>query len=205
MSVTRLMAALALALVVLAGCQSPKTRVVQDSAELGATTIRPRVKIETSMGPIVVELFPQKAPITVENFLTYVDADHYDGTIFHRVVTNFVVQGGGYTPELEQREVLSPIPNESDNGLRNRRGTVAMARLDDPDSATCQFFFNVTSNPALDFDGGYGGYTVFGRVVSGIEVIDIIASVPTEAVGDFNGVPVKPVLIERVYRLGSDA
>ncbi len=159
----------------------------------------PRVILETSMGRIALELYPDKAPKTLKNFLQYVDDGFYDGTIFHRVIDGFMIQGGGFTVDMTQKPTRGTIPNEADNGLKNLRGTVAMARRNEPDSATAQFFVNAVDNGSLDHtrrDARGWGYTVFGRVVEGMEVVDAIAKVATGS-GD---VPRKPVIIRRVSR-----
>ncbi|MBB5518026.1 peptidylprolyl isomerase [Amphiplicatus metriothermophilus] len=174
------------------------------SCLLGAAAAEaPRVKIATSMGDIVVELYPDKAPATVENFLQYAKDGHYDRTLVHRVVPGFVIQGGGYSRLFTERPTRDPIPYEGDNGLRNERGTIAMARTDDPDSAAAQWFINLVDNPKLDHRvtdlGPIYGYTVFGRVVDGMAVVDAIGTVPTGPGGPFDAeVPVEPVVIERV-------
>jgi cyclophilin family peptidyl-prolyl cis-trans isomerase len=165
----------------------------------------PVVVMETSKGIIKIELFADKAPITVKNFLAYVDDKHYDGTIFHRVIDNFMIQGGGYTPGMVERKTRPPIKNESDNGLSNKRGTIAMARTTDPDSATAQFFINVVDNPNLDRRGSNAGYCVFGRVIDGMEVVDKIRSVPTRDVQRggkilWEGVPVDDIVIRTIRR-----
>jgi cyclophilin family peptidyl-prolyl cis-trans isomerase len=152
------------------------------SQEAGSAASPPVVVIETTLGPITVELDPVHAPITVENFLRYVRAAFYDGTIFHRVIDNFLVQGGGYLPEMKQKQPLYPdIKLESRNGLKNRRGTIAMARSRDPNTANCQFFLNLVDNPSSDYHPTTNpiGYAVFGRVVSGWETLDKIRSVKT--------------------------
>ena len=169
----------------------------------------PRVLMETTDGEITIELFADKSPITVENFLNYVDAGHYDGTVFHRVIPNFMIQGGGFTATLEEKETGDPIVNESINKLHNTRGTLAMARTSDPDSATAQFFINQRSNLRLDWAGGKDGYTVFGEVVDGMQVVDIIAlsdtssarALTTQGPTVFKDVPVKPIVILSVTRL----
>ncbi|MBL8287810.1 MAG: peptidyl-prolyl cis-trans isomerase [Rubrivivax sp.] len=158
-----------------------------------------KVRLATSEGDIVVELDAAKAPKTVANFLGYVKSGHYDGTIFHRVIPGFMVQGGGMKPDMGEKKTLAPIPLESRNGLANARGTLAMARTMDPNSATAQFFINLVNNAFLDQpnarDGN--GYAVFGKVVSGMEVVDKIAAVPTGNAGGHQNVPVKPVLINK--------
>jgi len=157
-----------------------------------------KVKLSTSLGDIVVQLEPAKAPKTVENFVQYVKAGHYDGTIFHRVIDGFMIQGGGMTPDMKEKATRAPIPLESRNGLSNVRGTLAMARTNVPDSATSQFFINVVDNHFLDAarspDGN--GYAVFGKVVQGMDVVDKIRKVPTGNKGMHGDVPREPVLIK---------
>ncbi len=156
----------------------------------------PRVKLATSAGDIVLQLEPAKAPKTVANFLQYVQDKHYDGTVFHRVIDGFMIQGGGFTPDLRQKPTRAPVPLEADNGLKNDRGTIAMARTSDPNSATAQFFINVKNNDMLNAPNPDGhGYTVFGKVVSGMDVVDKIRAVPTGAQGPMRDVPVEPVVI----------
>lgn len=157
----------------------------------------PVVKLETSMGDIEVELNRMRAPITSNNFLRYVIEGEYDGTIFHRIMPGFVVQGGGYTKDIEEKTLHADILNESGNGLKNKIGSIAMARYDDPHSATRQFFFNMANNTSLDPGSGNWGYTVFGELVSGMEVLEAIAEVQTgysEAL-DAEDVPIEPVLL----------
>jgi len=165
---------------------------------------RPRVVMQTSMGEMVIELYPQKAPKTVANFLRYVDEGFYDGTIFHRVIDNFMIQGGGFTPELEKKQAHAPILNEADNRLRNTIGTVAMARTMEPHSATAQFFINVARNSNLDFrektPRGWG-YAVFGRVIRGMDVVRAIKSVKTTSKGGYRDVPAESVIIHKVTHL----
>jgi peptidyl-prolyl cis-trans isomerase A (cyclophilin A) len=156
----------------------------------------PRVKFTTSMGEFVVEVDPEKSPKTVENFLKYVADKHYDGTVFHRVIDNFMIQGGGFTPEMNQKPVRPPVPLEARNGLKNVVGTIAMARTSDPNSATAQFFINVRDNASLDFPNPDGnGYAVFGKVVSGMDVVNQIKGVPTTTKAPYQNVPVTPVVI----------
>jgi peptidyl-prolyl cis-trans isomerase A (cyclophilin A) len=163
----------------------------------GAQATAPRVALETSEGKIVIELAPKEAPKSVDNFLTYVKAGHYDGTVFHRVIPTFMIQGGGFAADMSERPTRAPIPIESRNGLKNARGTVAMARRADPNSATAQFFINVVDNPRLDYPAHDGhGYAVFGKVVEGMEVVDKIKGMPTENRGPHQNVPVKPVTIK---------
>ena len=157
----------------------------------------PRVALETSEGKIVVELAPQAAPKTVENFLTYVKSGHYDGTVFHRVIPSFMVQGGGFTADMKEKSTRGTIPLESRNGLKNERGTLAMARRGDPDSASAQFFINVVDNANLDYPKPDGnGYAVFGKVVEGMDVVDKIRAVPTASRGPHQNVPVAPITIK---------
>lgn len=171
-----------------------------DAAPAPAAAAATKVRLNTNMGPIVIELDAAKAPKSVENFLQYVNDKHYDGTVFHRVIPTFMIQGGGFTPELTQKPTRAPVLNEADNGLSNLRGTVAMARTNDPHSATSQFFINVVDNKNLDHvakDSGYTwGYAVFGKVVSGIEVVDAIKSVATGPKGPLpSDVPTSAVVI----------
>lgn len=159
------------------------------------------VVLHTNHGPIAIELFQEQAPKSVDNFLTYVEEGHYDGTLFHRVIDGFMIQGGGFDEDFNQKPTHASIANEADNGLRNERGTLAMARTGDPHSATSQFFINVNDNAFLDHQGTHSGqawgYTVFGRVVEGMDVVDTIKRVPTTHRGPFQDVPREPVIIER--------
>ncbi len=165
-------------------------------------TALPRVEMVTSHGTLIIELAADKAPLTVANFLRYSDEYHYDGVIFHRVIANFMIQSGGFNYDLSERaSAHPPVANESFNGLHNRRGTIAMARTSDPDSATAQFFINHRDNPALDARGERPGYTVFGRVVDGLEVVDRIATMATRRYGPFQDLPRTTVQINRVRRL----
>ena len=162
----------------------------------------PKVKLATSMGDIVVQLDPAKAPKTVENFLTYVKDKHYDGTIFHRVIDGFMIQGGGFTPDMQQKPTKAPVQNEAANGLKNDRYTIAMARTADPNSATAQFFINVKDNAMLNAPSPDGhGYAVFGKVVSGTEVVDKIKAVKTGRKGFHDDVPNEDVVIEKAVAL----
>lgn len=170
----------------------------------GGLAADPQVDMKTSAGTIRLELYPAKAPKTVENFLQYVKDGHYNGTIFHRVIPNFMVQGGGMLPDLTQKKTRPPVPIESKNGLKNEVGTVAMARTSDPNSATAQFFINVNNNAFLDYPGQDGyGYTVFGKVVSGMDVVNKIVSVPTASQGMNQNVPRTPVVIESASVVGA--
>lgn len=153
------------------------------------------VELTTSKGTITIELDEAKAPITTENFLTYVKESFFDETIFHRVIPNFMVQGGGFTADMTQKPTNSPIKNEADNGLANDRGTLAMARTNDPDSATAQFFINVKDNAFLDHSDGNPGYAVFGQVTEGMEVVDAIVAVETTTQNGMQDVPTEPISI----------
>ena len=160
-------------------------------------------KIQTSMGDIIIELYPEEAPATVENFLAYAKSGHYDRTLFHRIVKDFVIQGGGYSRLYTERVTRGPIPYEGDNGLKNERGTIAMARGGDPESAEAQWFINLADNDRLDHRvtnlGPVYGYAVFGRVVAGMDVVDAIGAVETADGGPFEAeVPVEQIFIERV-------
>ena len=169
-------------------------------ASFAVSASEPRVELKTNLGTITVELYTDKAPQTVANFLQYARDSFYDGTVFHRVIPGFMIQGGGFTPDLEQRQTRGPVRSEADNGLKNSVGTLAMARTPDPHSATAQFFINIADNHFLDFRAptqqGYG-YTVFGKVVDGMEVVNRIARVATGNRPPHQNVPAKPVVIER--------
>ncbi len=190
------------------GCDAEKQTVPleQKQAELEKEMIlyerniveaeRKLVKLQTSMGDIVIELNEQAAPVTVKNFLDYVEQGHYNGTIFHRVIPNFMIQGGGFTAQMVQKQTRDPIVSEASNGLKNDLGTIAMARISDPDSATCQFFINHRNNDYLNYDGNANpGYTVFGKTVEGMDVVDAIAQVKTTTRMGMDDVPVEPVII----------
>lgn len=170
----------------------------------GAQQAAPAVKLETNYGDIVVRLDPRKAPVTTENFIHYVRSGHYDGTVFHRVIRNFMIQGGGMTADMKEKRTGSPIHNEADNGLLNRKYTIAMARTGDPHSATSQFFINTRDNSFLDFKAqtpqGWG-YAVFGKVIKGQDVVDKIESVATGSRGVHEDVPLSPVIIKKAYVL----
>ena len=178
--------------------------VVQSAAAADQATVNPRVALVTSKGRIVIELFPQKAPTTVKNFLSYVDAGFYDGTVFHRVIPKFMIQGGGLTADLKNKPTEKPVSNEADNNLKNTRGSVAMARTGDPHSATSQFFINTADNDFLNYrektPQGWG-YAVFGQVTEGMTVVDAISGVKTGNSGMFRDVPVETVVIEKVQRV----
>ncbi len=163
----------------------------------------PQIVLETSKGEIVLALYPDKAPLTVKNFLNYVDAGFYNGTIFHRVIPGFMLQGGGFSQDMQKKPTLKPVKNEADNGLKNDRGTIAMARTQDPHSASSQFFINTVDNTFLNYKGqtmaGWG-YAVFGKVINGMEVVDAISKVETGTQGRFRDVPKTPVVIIKVHQ-----
>jgi len=163
----------------------------------------PQVKLSTSKGDIILDIDEKNAPISAANFLAYVDAGHYDGTIFHRVIPTFMIQGGGFASDMSQKKTNKPIKNEWKNGLKNARGTVAMARLGgNPDSATCQFFINVTTNDFLDRPQSDGAaYAVFAKVTSGMEVVDAIKGVKTASKGGHSDVPIEPIVITQISRM----
>jgi peptidyl-prolyl cis-trans isomerase A (cyclophilin A) len=170
-----------------------------------AAAAGPQVLIKTSLGEITVALDEDRAPLSVANFLAYVDAGFYDGTVFHRVIPGFMIQGGGLTADLEKKPTREPVENEARNGLKNERGTIAMARTRDPHSATAQFFINHGDNDNLDYPSFDGwGYAVFGRVSDGMDVVDAIAEVPTGRRAGRGDVPLETVTIESVTRIQTD-
>ena len=177
--------------------------MVVSPSESGAGEENPTILMETSLGNIKIELDQAKAPITVKNFLSYVDEKFYDGTIFHRVIGNFMIQGGGFTAEMQQKRTKPPIKNEAGNGLKNMRGTIVMARTNVVDSATAQFFINVVDNDFLDHQNttpqGFG-YAVFGKVIEGMDVVDKIKAVKTGSKMGFSDVPAETVVIKSVKR-----
>ena len=166
-----------------------------------ALSEKPQVTIKTTQGTIVLELYPEVAPKTVANFLQYARWGHYDGTIFHRVIPDFMIQGGGFAPDMKEKLTEMPIENEADNGLKNDRGTVAMARTQDPQSASAQFFINTKNNAFLNHTSktpeGWG-YAVFGKVIQGMDVVDAISKVETGTRGSMENVPIEPVVITQV-------
>jgi peptidyl-prolyl cis-trans isomerase A (cyclophilin A) len=170
---------------------------------MSTETAKSYVKLTTSMGDIVLELDGEKAPISTKNFLSYVDAKFYDGTIFHRVIDNFMVQGGGFTSDMKQKPVNKPIKNEWQNGLKNTKGTVSMARTAVADSATSQFFINVADNAFLDRPNDGAAYAVFAKVVSGMDVVDKIRTVKTGNKGMHGDVPNSPVTINTATRMAT--
>jgi peptidylprolyl isomerase/peptidyl-prolyl cis-trans isomerase B (cyclophilin B) len=193
------------ALLAISGCNAsePGTQTVSTAPAAGQPA-NPRVLIETSKGNITVELFPGNAPQSAANFLGYAKSGFYDGTIFHRVIPGFMIQGGGMTPDMTEKPKGAPIQNEADNGLKNLRGTLAMARTGDPHSATSQFFINVADNYFLNHRGksveGWG-YAVFGKVVDGMDVVDAIVAVPSGNRGPYGDVPAEPVVMKHVTLL----
>jgi len=164
------------------------------------STPKPQVIIKTNYGDISLRLFPDKAPVTVENFLKYVDSGQYSGTIFHRVIPKFMIQGGGFLPDMSKKETGEPIVNESKNKLHNTRGTIAMARTNHPNSATSQFFINQGTNLRLDWTPESPGYTVFGEVTSGLDVVDFIASSPVQKTRGMDDVPIETIVITEIKR-----
>ena len=167
----------------------------------------PVVVLETSLGSMTIELYRDRAPITVENFLRYAEGGFFEGTVFHRVIPNFMIQGGGLTPTLVEKETAEPIRNEAGNGLTNDRGTISMARTSVVDSATAQFFINLVDNPTLNHRGTDPrsfGYAVFGRLTGGLDVLDSIGAVPTQRQGPHQDVPVEPVVINSVTLQGAN-
>jgi peptidyl-prolyl cis-trans isomerase A (cyclophilin A) len=174
--------------------------VIAAIAYLWVRNMKTIIVFETTMGNFEVELNQEKSPITVKNFLSYVNEGYYDGLIFHRVMDGFMIQGGGFTQDMSEKKTKSPIKNEADNGLKNLKYTLAMARTGEVDSATSQFFINTADNAFLDHGFRDFGYAVFGKVVSGQDVIDKIGKVKTHSVGYFDDVPITPVIINKAYR-----
>ena len=208
-TITALFAAMTILFAV--GCNEQETAVPEGRAEEKVTPKAPqapkvpetkeslKVKLQTTKGDIIIELNESKAPVTVKNFLGYVNEGFYDGTIFHRVMNGFMIQGGGHTPDMTEKQTHPPIVNEASNGLKNDRGTIAMARKPNPDSATSQFFINHKNNSNLNYIAGRSpGYAVFGKVVEGMEVVDAIAAVKTMRKGQQGNLPVETVLIKTV-------
>ncbi len=196
----------------LALAQSAPTATASEAAssETAVVTVNPRVALHTNLGDIILELDAAKAPLSTQNFLAYAKDGFYNGTVFHRVIDNFMAQGGGYTTDLQPKPTRASIQNEANNGLSNLRGTVAMARTNDPHSANAQFFINLVDNPRLDYvsdqNGMTWGYAVFGKVVEGMDVIDKIRAIPTGGQGPFRtDVPTQTVVIERAEVLAAPA
>jgi peptidyl-prolyl cis-trans isomerase A (cyclophilin A) len=182
--------------------QAPASPAVSPAPR--AVPARPVVVLETTLGRIKIALDRDKAPLSADNFLQYVHSGHYDGTIFHRVIPGFMAQGGGFDADMKQKPTRPPVRNEARNGLHNRRGTVSMARTNDPDSATSQFFINVKDNTALDYGPRNPGYTVFGEVVEGMDVVDRIVAVPTTTrPPGYADVPRTPVVIQSAREAGA--
>ena len=178
-------------LILISGCNE---ETIKETKQMDAGP--KKVKLTTSMGDIVIELNAEAAPVTVANFLRYVQDDFYSGTIFHRVIPNFMIQGGGFGADMMQKQTGEQIINEASNGLKNDKGTIAMARTNNPDSATCQFFINHRNNDSLNYGGPNGpGYTVFGKVVEGMDTVEKIAAVKTANKLQYSDVPVEPVII----------
>ena len=187
------------------GRQSQEANVESSTVSASSKGGNPIVIMSTSMGDIKIELYPDKAPVTVENFLGYIRDGFYDGTIFHRVIPGFMIQGGGFTPDMNQKPTKEPIKNEADNGLKNDKGTIAMARTNVVDSATSQFFINEASNDVLNHGSRDFGYAVFGKVVEGMDVVDRIAAARTGSVGMFQDVPEETIVIKSVKVLEPEA
>jgi cyclophilin family peptidyl-prolyl cis-trans isomerase len=199
MTFTRITRRALLGVALLAGMTSSfaQTPATAPAAAAAATAPNPRVELKTTLGNITIELDAAKAPISTANFLKYVKDGHYDGTIFHRVIDGFMVQGGGFTPKMVEKKTRAPIKIESSNGLKNVRGSVAMARTSDPNSATSEFFINVVDNTRLDYPGRDGfGYAVFGTVVDGMDVVDKIRAVQTTSKPPYENVPATPIVID---------
>jgi len=201
-SLITLLCALSLSFTGHAVAKTPKT----EKKPVTASQTAPQVKLHTSLGDVVIQLNPEKAPETVKNFLVYVNDGHYNGTIFHRVIPGFMAQGGGFTEKWEQKPTKAPVKNEADNGLLNKRGAIAMARTSDPQSATAQFFINYADNAFLDYKSptpqGWG-YAVFGEVVQGMDVVDKMATVPTGRGGPMpTDVPQTPIVIQKASVVG---
>ncbi len=193
--------ALALAAPIAALAQS-----VSPVCDAALRTAAPQVKLTTSMGPIVIELNKERAPISTENFVKYVDSGHYNGTVFHRVIDGFMIQGGGMDKDLREKPARSPIKNEASNGLKNDEYTLAMARTNNPNSATAQFFINVKQNDFLNYGGDMNpGYAVFGKVIDGKDTVDKIKKVATGNVGPYQNVPKEAVVIEKAECLAAPA
>jgi peptidyl-prolyl cis-trans isomerase A (cyclophilin A) len=182
-----------------AGQQAPAAQNSSGKANYTMANTTETVVLETSMGNIEIELNREKAPKTVDNFISYVKSGFYNGTVFHRVIKGFMVQGGGFTPDAKEKDTLAPIKLESGNGLRNLKGTVAMARTSDLNSATSQFFINTVDNGFLDYSADNPGYAVFGNVTKGMDVVDKISSVSTSSRGPYSDWPVTDIIIKGAY------
>lgn len=196
MHITGLFRPILLSVLLLLGAAATHAQSAPQPAQAGTA---PRVRVETTLGSFVIELDPQRAPLTVASFLDYVKAGQYTDTLFHRVIGNFVIQGGGYDLKYVEKTTRAGTPNESGNGLSNRRGTVGLARTGDPHSGTAQFYVNLTDNAALDPQPSRWGYAVFGRIVDGMKVVDDIGAVATGSAGKFDrDAPLQPVVIKRI-------
>ena len=197
-------ALLAVSVSACAAQKEPKAETAPAAQPTATTSSMPRVTLSTNMGDIVVELNPAKAPLSSANFIEYVQSGQYNGTVFHRVIDNFMIQGGGFDQNMQQKPTRAPIQNEANNGLKNSRGTIAMARTGDPHSASSQFFINVKDNAFLDHTSptpqGWG-YTVFGQVVEGMDVVDKIKVVQTGNMGGHQNVPIQPIVINQAVLL----
>ena len=197
-------ALLAVSVSACAAQKEPKAETAPAAQPTATTSSMPRVTLSTNMGDIVVELNPAKAPLSSANFIEYVQSGQYNGTIFHRVIDNFMIQGGGFDQNMQQKPTRAPIQNEANNGLKNSRGTIAMARTGDPHSASSQFFINVKDNAFLDHTSPTPqrwGYTVFGQVVEGMDVVDKIKVVQTSNMGGHQNVPTQPIVINQAVLL----
>lgn len=204
-STAHLIWSFAITILLIAGNAFTDEDAETDADKKQAATSPEFVQMTTSKGDIYLELNREKAPISVENFVKYVEDEFYDGTIFHRVIPTFMIQGGGFTEDMQQKPKRDSIKNEWQNGLKNERGTIAMARTTAPDSATCQFFINVRDNPNLDqpISGG-AGYAVFGKTIAGMDVVDVIRQAPTTNRGGHQNVPRETIFIEKVRTISED-
>jgi cyclophilin family peptidyl-prolyl cis-trans isomerase len=200
------------AVVLMFGCKKNESVIIEEQSKQEVVSQEPKeidvgpkmVELDTSLGEIVIELNEEAAPVTVKNFLQYVEDGFFDGTIFHRVIPSFMIQGGGFTANMQRKATQPAIANEAANGLKNDKGTVAMARTNDPDSATSQFFINHKDNEFLNCTGpGNPGYAVFGKVVQGMDVVDKIAAVKTTRTGPYSDVPAEPVVIKSAKLVSS--
>lgn len=187
------------------GNTSAASNTTGGDAAAVATTTKPLVKLQTNRGDIVIELWPQQSPATVQNFLRYVDEGFYTGTIFHRVINGTLIQGGGYTRYMQLKQTREPIKNEARNRLKHERGTVAMARLQKPHTATAQFFINTRRNAQLDYRIGKSGYAIFGKVIEGMDIVDAIAAQKTGKFGAFSDVPLNLIIIDAAARVAPPA
>lgn len=193
-----------MALTIFLACDNSADESIKQQTDLkGSKEGNPVVLMKTNFGDMKIELYRNEAPVTVENFLGYINEGFYEGTVFHRVIPDFMIQGGGFTEDMQQKQTRASITNEADNGLKNERGTLAMARTQEVDSATSQFFINLADNNFLNHGSRDYGYAVFGKVVEGMDIVDRIAGVDTSTVGFHRDVPKEPVLIESVEVIDS--